>query len=197
MNKELSILLLNRVKDAPYLDRTSGMVQVFERSIENEAGGTTVKKIPVTSSATFQDCGRKLADMIPNSKCKGMLYFEDGGISSPTPVRAGMQYTSRLRLVCWLNTERITGAANMQLTARAVTDLITRLTGNPFNCAPFSRVTVKVDAIPVQDKAIFNKYDYSEADLQYLMSPYEYFGIDLQVTYYVANTCIENITPIK
>lgn len=192
MNKELSLILLSKLKEAPYLDRTSGLVQVINRVIDTGDGAFINKRIPVAA-----DCSGIQADMIPDSRYKGMLYFEDGGVAAPIKARNGWQYTSKLRLVCWLNTQLITGDDSTLLSARVITDIATRLSGNPFSSAPFSRIAVSISNIPVQDAAIFNKYDYSEAETQYLMPPYEYFALDLSVTYTIAGSCVSEVVAIS
>ena len=199
MNKELSVILRDKIADAPYLERLSGLVQVFEKTIavDGEAGRTIKKKIPVTSFATFQECesnNQAQVAMVPNSKYKGILYFEDGGINTPTPSRGGMQYISRLRLVCWLNTKLITGQTDMSLTTRVIADILGRFAGNPFNVSPFTKIAVKVANIPAQDKSIFSPYDYSEAETQYLMAPFEYFALDLNISYTIPFLCVTDIS---
>jgi len=193
MNKELSLILLGKLQDAPWLSRTSGVVQVVNRVIDTGDGTFITKRIPVASYATTLDCSSTQADMIPDSSTKGMLYFEDGGVTAPVKARTGWQYTSKLRLVCWLNTQLITGDDTTLLSARVITGIATRLSGNPFSSEPFSRIAVSISNIPVQDATIFSKYDYSETETQYLMSPYEYFALDLSVTYTIAGSCVSEV----
>lgn len=195
MNKELSVILLNKLGTPYYLDRTSGLVQTFERVIESDGGAAVTKRIPVSSFATFQECTanpQAQISMVPNSKFKSVLYFEDNGITGPTMVRAGAEYLSRVRLVCWLNTKLIAGQSNMGLTTMIISDIIKKLSGNPFNSSPFTKIAVKIGSIPPQDKSIFSKYDYSEKETQYLMAPFEYFALDLNVTYTIPFGCVDD-----
>lgn len=197
MNKEIALVMLDRIKDAPYLDRVSGLVQTFTQTREADGGRTVQRKIPVTSFATFQDCADKpqpQIDMIPNSRYKSVLYFEDQGISAPTPGRHGFDYISKIRLVCWLNTNLIAGQPNMLMTAQILNDIVGKLcVPNPFNVQPFTRISVKVANIPNQDRGIFSKYDYDDAETQYLMPPFEYFAIDFNVYYTVLKDCLPPI----
>lgn len=197
MNKEVALLLLDKIKSAPYLDRVSGLVQTFEKVYEDELGRAIKKRLPVSSFASFQDCADKpqpQIDMIPNSRYKSLLYFEDQGISSPTQNRLGFDYISRIRLVCWLNTKLIAGQSNMLMSAQVINDLVGKLVGiNPWNVAPFTRISVKVAGIPNQDKGIFSKYDYREEESQYLMPPFEYFAIDFNVYYTIPKDCLPPI----
>jgi len=197
MNKELSLILLSKLQDAPWISRTSGVVQVVNRVIDTGDGTFVTKRVPLAAYATSQDCGGTQADMIPDSSYKGMLYFEDGGVTAPVKARTGWQYTSKLRLVCWLNTQLITGDDSTLLSARVITDIATRLSGNPFSNTPFSRIAVSISNIPMQDATIFSKYDYSETETQYLMAPYEYFALDLSVTYIIAGSCVNEVVAIS
>lgn len=196
MNKELSIIILDKIKDAPYLDRVSGMVQVYDKVIEAEEGVTVTKKIPITSFACFQDCAttsQAQVAMIPDSRYKSLLYFEDGGVSGPVKVNGGMQYQSKLRIVCWLNTKLINGQTNMLMSGQIMTDIIKKVSGNPFNLTPFTRIAVKVSNIPIQNADIFSPYDYSEQETQYLMAPFEYFALDLLVSFVIPFDCMPEI----
>ena len=195
MNKELSLALLSKLSDIVYLDRTSGCVQVVESVIEGDNSLSITKKIPVTSLATYTDTidNAQLVDMIPDGSYMGMLYFEDNGINNAVKKTGGMSYVSRLRLVCWLNTQRITGKSDMLLCSRVMSDVIERITAGVYNSGPFLRIQANVENIPVQDSAIFSKYDYSETQTQYLMAPFEFFAIDLVVNFIVPFNCSSEI----
>jgi len=224
MTKELSLILLQKINDAPYLDRKSGLVQTFDKVMEMTDAGAITKRIPVTAFATLAQCNnQRMTHMIPDSSYKGMVYFEDYGTRPTGPDRSGYSYSSNIRLVCWLNTNRISGSADMLLSAVIINDLIKKLTANKLGNyslprylitdagfqlitddgipllsegggVQFTKLNVTVTAIPVQDNRIFSKYDYSEKETQYLMSPFEYFAIDLSVNYSIPAACGNDIT---
>lgn len=194
MNKAIAIFLRDKLA-APYLDRTSGLVQVFEKVTEGENGLAIAKRIPVTSSASWQECNTKLPlqEMVPNSAYKGMLYFEDGGIALRNAAR-GVEYTSRLRAVVWLNTKLIKNAPDSAIAAQIQAEMISRINSIVYqNSGVFTRIVAKVVNIPVADKNIFSKYDYEEKTVQYLMSPFDFFALDVQVDFTIPDACLKPI----
>lgn len=204
MNKQLSILLVGTIGSANYLDRVSGLAQVVTTIIPGEGDTSTQKKFPVTSFTTAEQCSGKtheLYDLIPDSSKKSLLYFEENGATSLIEKKtAGNIYQSRLRLICWLNPNRISNASNKDNIGVAVmNDIIKRLTAQSYFHDTINRlfasVVVKVEAIPEKNPNLFSKYDYSEKETQFLMHPFDYFGLDLLVQYMVPYACINNFSP--
>ena len=68
-----------------------------------------------------------------------------------------------------------------------------RVDMNPENVSFFQGLSVSVSRIPKQDASLFSRYTYDETDAQYLMPPYEYFGIELRCTYRINPDCISQI----
>lgn len=198
MNKQIALLLLSKLSDATYLDRTSGLVQVVRKYFESEEGFKTEKRFPYSHSATFQELATMDKAMIPNSKYKSCLYFEDRGIDSSGMIRGNVQYTSRLRLVCWLNMQIINGLYEPAATSKIMADIIFRLLEiQNLNEDPFSRVTVKLTSIAEQSQDIFSAYDYAETQSQYLMPPFDFFAIDFLVSFSMSNTCPREINVVN
>jgi hypothetical protein len=193
MNKEVAKVILATFSDANYLDRTSGVVQVFQRVVEVEEGVSVVKRIPYSDSATYQETALMSKAMIPNSNFKSCLYFEDFGITPAGFNVSRSGFLSRLRVVCWLNMDRIAGAHNTAFAAAIQGDLMKRIKSvMNYSNGTFYRMTAKIAGIPVQSDAIFANYDYDQAATQYLFPPYDYFAIDIETTFEVADKCIES-----
>jgi hypothetical protein len=198
MNKALSLVLLSALGDLPYIDKKTGVVQVVLRPI-TENGETAYRKIPVSTLATSQECEapeHSGVDMIPDSQYKGMLYFEDRGSGVGARRASAQQYQSDLRLVCWLNTERISGEPDMTLSGKAINQIIGILTKRIPVVSPFLNINVVVTRIPEQSANIFSPYDYPEGRTQYLFSPYDFFAIDLRVSFDLAKNCSPDIIPV-
>lgn len=198
MNKPLSLVLLSALGDLPYIDKKTGVVQLIEKPV-NVSGETIFKKIPVSTLATSQECGAadlSAVDLIPDAKYKGLLYFEEKGSSIGVRRSSTQQYKSDLRLVCWLNTLRINGGVpDMLLAAKAMNQIIQILTGTIPNSSPFINIGVAIARIPEANSGLF-PYDYDEKRTQYLFSPYDFFAIDLSVSFDLARNCKPDIVPI-
>lgn len=192
MNKPLSLILLDSLGPLPYIDKKSGIVQVLEKVIQTNAGSMT-KKIPFSTLATIKEVTQpetRLVDMVPDSSFKGILYFEDKGIRFGNRSASTQEYISDLRLVCWLNTEKISGVLDMSIAPQLMQDLITKLTARSISSAPFMIINTRVSSIPPVTPAIFAEYDYDEARTQYILPPFDYFAIDLTVSFRISKKCI-------
>lgn len=195
MNKPLSLVLLAAIGDLPYIDRKSGIVQVISKKIKVSDSEFVIKKYPVSTIADLASCQNNTNaytayDMIPNSKLKGLLYFEDNGTTILGRRSSSQQYNSNMRLVCWLNTKNIKGTgADLTLGAKVMNNLIQLLTASSFNSEPFINILVKVTKIPEMNADIFSPYTYDETVTQYLMSPFDFFAIDLNISFYLPRNC--------
>jgi hypothetical protein len=176
MNKEVANILLAALDGATYLDRTSGVVQVVVRQVivDQEQGISITKRVPYSSSATFLEQAKMSEMMVPDSRYKSCLYFEDGGIVASEPLNVrGVQYLSRLRLVCWLNMKDIAGG---------------------YDTAETAKIRPRITNIPIQSQVIFQNYDYDETVSQYLFPPFDYFALDIETTFRLGDPCIESFT---
>ncbi len=198
MNKELAKIFLGTLYGATYLDRTAGVVQVVIRKVmvDQENGISIERRVPYSDSATFEEAGKMSQAMVPDSKYKSCLYFEDQGIAvGDTFGGRGPVYTSRLRVVCWLNMERIVGAYDTAVTTQIMADVIKRIRAlNNSNKGVFISIRPKVVAVPIQDAAIFSPYNYDETVSQYLMPPFDFFALDIETTFTIGDPCIQSFT---
>lgn len=203
MNKGIANILLNRLGTLPFIDLYGGIVSVQEKEdfFVDEIhpnGKKVLNKFPVACDVIDHNvCAvpGKLVPMIPDSKRKGILYFEDMGVVSNGRKGIYMDFTSSLRLVVWLNTKHINLNPCFELTMPVMAHILSRLTNvNPFNSNNFLRINISVNKIPQANKDIFSKYTYDLAITQYLMQPFEFFALDLLVNYSILPSCINEIT---
>jgi hypothetical protein len=132
--------------------------------------------------------------LVPDSKRKGILYFEDLG-TKYAGIKSGRNtYTSVLRVICWLNTTFIEKSSCHEITAPVMNEIIKRFCSNPyFSQDGFTKIFVSVSGFPKNGKEIFAAYTYDEAITQYLLPPYESFAIDFNISFAVADNCISEI----
>lgn len=203
MNRYLSIILMNRLKDLPYITKPGGLVQTILKGVNNGSERLPVKRIPA-SMIHMPKPGCELVTSpnlhyIPETKEKGIFYFEDNGVSfdlgRPTP--ALNYYRSRLRLVVWLNQRLISDQFDVTLSARVMNEMISLLTPNVnMSSEVLKNIHVEVSDIPAQSSEIFNRYDYDEKESQYLMAPYDFFAVDLDVSFGIPKNCPVPVVPI-
>ncbi len=200
MNKELCSVLKNKLSALPFVDMLAGMAQTLtqeDTTNSGEEGGTTTitKRFPVADD-TNQDAtifGKEIR-LSPESGRRSIIYFEDFGISAGDKLHGLTQYNSSIRLIAWLNRERLTGNTYAPVSGAIMATIINALVSkNPENINIFTRLVVSVARIPPQDPALFGRYTYNEAERQYLRPPFEFFGIDFTAKYFVSPNCLTTL----
>lgn len=203
MNKYLSLVLMTRLLNLPYIQKYGGIVQTIQKVIPVAGSDKPViKRIPISAvheaPANCQDLTTATSiQFIPESKLKGMLYFEDGGsVMDTTKRHTGLVFwRSRMRLIVWMNQKLISETYNIELAAMAMNEMITLLCTNPVNMDVFKSLQVKVASVPSATSALFSEYDYDEKETQFLMPPYDFFGIDLDVYFGIPKGCRVPVVP--
>lgn len=194
--------MMTRLLNLPYIEKYGGVVQTIQKVIPGaEADKPTIKRIPI--SAVHQapaNCSLAEAiniHFIPEVKLKGLLYFEDGGVSLDTSKRHSQLnfYRSRLRLVVWLNQKLIKQEFDIELGSIAMNEMINLLCTNPVNYDAFKNVSAKVAVIPPATSSLFSEYDYNEKETQFLMPPFDFFAIDLDIFFGIPKGCKVPVEP--
>lgn len=192
MIKELCNDLKTKLIEGGFLsliDVYAGLVQTVMYKIPDENENIITKRMPVSYDTTLQaECSNigKERAIIPDSTKKGIIYFEEnGGLNLVRDLSGGRKmYRGTIVLVCWMNRNNSIGQTYGKIGKAAYDQITSKLKGK-INSEYF----INLQAKPVrfrQDAAIFNKYTYDETVLQYLRPPFEYFAIDLTVSFITA-----------
>lgn len=189
MNQAIAAIIKAQIADLDFIDKIAGLVAVQYMNITNESGVKVQKSYPVACCTTADDCKQgNYNDLAPDSKYKSVTYFEDGGISFDRSESHWDYFTSRLRMVCWLNVKKILEEAcdgTCTYSSHAIADIIRHLPEFPQNIAPFDNVYTEVTSQVIRSNSIFAPYTYNELQTQYLMAPYDYFALELTTTFAV------------
>jgi hypothetical protein len=164
--------------------------------IEGERDSVLRFTIPVSTDTNIAPCGPyDLPDqaLVPDSSQKGILYFEDnGGQITGSRGSYGNSYVWNVRLVMWLNKNLITGNAYSMISANVVTAIMSGIGAydvNPKNNYPFTGLLVR-GTNQVQGAQVFSRYTYKEEVRQYLMAPFEAYGLDLRLSFTLNPACV-------
>ena len=190
MTGALAAILLTHLQGLPFADRLAGLVRTV--TITGEDGKR--KAFPVACNVTNADCtAGRYQDLVPDSSRKSVMYFEDGGTVLTGLLKGDPQFRSTIRLIGWLNLKKM-GLTDCDFATTAITNIIKNLPWAEFNSPANGFVRVKLTGLNVLEKssAIFSRYTYDEAVTQYLLYPYDYFGLNLTVEYTVRRSCIED-----
>ena len=198
MIKELCKTLRDRLQfkaDLPFIDVYAGLVQTATYKIEDENGNPVTKRLPVSYDTNLAaGCGSSPEKALtPDSTKRGIIYFEEnGGVQVVKNLSGGrVQYKASLIAVLWLNRQKITGDAYSEISAKAYHDVIGKLKNRSISM-PFVNLNVQ-DTRFRQEPSIFAKYSYDETVLQFLRPPFEYFAIDLTVSFILKGGCLPAI----
>lgn len=196
MNAIIANILKDKLGTLVFIDKAAGLVQVAERAQPTEIEGAfVVNRFPISNDVDFEECFRSgcFKDLVPNSKNKGILYFEDFGCTPTGHQKGGFQYRSKIRLVCWVNNKLIQGKECSSIAHLFITEIRNKLETGPFNQSNVSRINITASNIVSNDYKLFERYTYPKEILKYLMHPYEAFGIDFNVEFTMSKSCMPEI----
>lgn len=175
------------------IDTFSGMVQTVTYKEQNSDGNPITKRMPVSYDTNIAKCvGTIERDLVPDSSKKGLLYFEENGrFQVVKELSAGRRmHRGSVLLVCWMNRRKSVGDNYTEVTKLAYDEIVSKLYG-VIPSDIFINLKVKPAAFR-QDSAIFARYTYEETTMQYLRPPFEFFAIDLTVSFVIG--CAKEIT---
>lgn len=187
MNKALASILKTKLAALNYFERTAGLVQKIEMAAPADGSASSqILKFPISADITFLTARREnlLLDLIPNSSSRGVAYFEDKG----SKVLEKGKYQSSLRLICWYDGKQFYQDPILYEPV-VMANVIAAISGQRYNADPFAGLYVKAGAI-VSDASIFSPYSYDEKTTQYLMPPYSFFAVDLELEYRINTSCL-------
>lgn len=194
MNQAIANIIRGHIEGLDFVDKISGMVAPLTFDIKGPDNSTVQKTFPIACCVSADDCKEgAYNELMPNSAYKTVIYFEDGGVSFNRHEGHWKYYTSKLKLVCWINVAKILGDACNEgtactLSAHLIVEILRAIPEFPGHHAPFNHVYTEVLGQDIRNPSIFSAYTYDEKHSQYLMYPYDYFALDLQTTFAV---CME------
>lgn len=195
MIKEICNALKERLIEGVPLklvDTISGMVQTVTYKDLDENENPITKRFPVSYDTNMQICGRgPEMDLVPDSSKKGLVYFEESGSFQKIKDLSGGRSMQRgnVLLVCWMNRRKSVGDSYKEVSKLGYDEIMKKLSGViPSDLFLNLRVT---SARFRQDSSVFTRYTYEETVLQYLRPPFEYFAIDLTISF--ITTCSPEI----
>jgi hypothetical protein len=195
MNEKIANILKSRLEGLPFVDKLAGLVRPMRIEVISD-GGRAPKTFPVSSDLSFNDVEKgKYKDLIPQSKYNSIIYFEDNGTSLAYRERGRVGFVGRLNLVGWLNLDKInclkTGSTE------AILSILSTFPEGHFSVDELREIRITAVSEVVKSNAIFARYSYDEIKTQYLLHPFDYFALAINVEYWVKLNCVQpiNITP--
>ncbi len=201
MNQAIANIIKDHIDGLSFIDKIAGLVSTQYMNITDENGVKVQKAYPVACCTTADDCKEgAYNDLTPNSAYKTVIYFEDGGVSFQRAQGVFRYYQSRLRLVCWINVAMLNADGcytDLPCTASTniIVDIIRSLPDFPTDYDPFMQVRFEITNQVIRSNSIFSQYTYNETQTQYLMSPYDFFALDIVTNFAICMTATSDYDP--
>lgn len=183
-------MLLSRIQaaDLAFVDKTAGLTRAI-------VDGRLDKPVTLPVACTVNDplaCdATTLADLLPDPHYRSILFFEGDSMPRKITRKAiGTSYEVRLRIVVWLNCEKLGGACDCgDVPQMQLMDLLNHRIPDT---STFRRIHVSVPGGgPARGSDIFSRYTLSEKNTQYLHYPFSAFALDVTVTFMLMPGCTE------
>lgn len=190
MISQVGDIIIDRIEDLPFMDKYAGVVRIARYKDPTAEGTAKTKIFPVSCKITEEQCddGRYM-DLCPDSKKKSVLYLEDTSLR-PTKKNGHIwEFTATYDLICWLNMPKL-GFSDCSYSGIAIAGILKKIATRPFNSGIYQLVNIQFAGQKPKSINPFAKYTYDETITQFLLYPYDYFALMLQVDFRVDMRCI-------
>ena len=181
MTHEAARLLAERLQPL-YEQRIVTVLSGLVKTATQEKEGKTIR-FPVSFDTVTQPVEMKDADLVPDSRQRGILYFEGDDATVTRSEPNYTRYSANLRMVFWYNAKRyqLNGDHPESIHTALMAAVLHYLNKGPKVPTLLQAFQFEITRV-VQDN-LFSKYTYREEKSQFLLSPYYAFGIDLTATF--------------
>ena len=179
MNDAIAELLRDRIESLAFVDKICGLVHVVTKQ---RAGKEVTIPVGINVTDALQCGDAEILDMVPDERYRTIVYFEGAGITNTRSRTRGTTWTSKIRLVCWVNTKKLNG--DPMAAGKIIREFLGQLHHGPYNDGAFMGIRHRIEGMPIQGPELFSRYTYNEAVRQYLMpGRFDAFGIDIITTF--------------
>ena len=168
-----------------FADRTGGLVRVMNDSRKSERS----YPVEVNQDKKLGD-NQYLRHLVPDSSLTSVMYFEQTG--SPRVVEEHNNwslYEGSLSLVCWFNYQKVD--PDMYDPSYLKAEIKNAIPFKIGKVGCINTITCSISGDSENDGGIFDKYSYTDSESQYFKYPYEYFVLELDISYRLVNDCYE------
>lgn len=168
--------------EGDYFDVKAGLVYPIEIQIEGKRKKYPFRLEPVDICESEA--------VTPDSSKMSVMYFEEmTDLKSLGRKMNSVFYTTEVRLVFWVNKNK-TGNVSTGSIAQNLINQISKI--EPFNSGIYSAISPAVICQEQRNEKVFTKYGYNA--LPYMVKPYDFFSLRLQITYNSGCESAINIT---
>lgn len=191
--------IINEVKTLPFVDKYAGVVRTINYETTDKDGRKLRRSFPADCQTTFNDAdcnsGRYL-DLCPDDSKKSVMYLEDTGFRLVKREGHFQYFKANYDLIVWLNLPKL-GASGCTYSAVAMAGVIKALPLQPQNYGLYHLTRIQPTGQKPKSVNPFAKYTYEESVTQFLLYPFDYFVLTLDVDFRIDLRCvtIESLNP--
>lgn len=189
MINDIANILKSQIEDLNWIETIEGIVKPLKY---RQKGGKEVT-IPAVINATPTLCQQgKYLDLLPDTKKKSIIYFEDGGFDEIDSFSCHyLRYEAILKLICWVNLKLINQTYNS--TTLLEQSIIKAIPYQITNSSPYIKITATMNKMLKKGADLFTDYSHDEIQSQFITYPYDCFGIEWKVEFSIHKSCINEV----
>lgn len=179
IDRVLHLFAQDIAAELPIFSKTGGQVRPVKIN-----DGSKIKTVPASVSA---DPTEAVVHLSPDSRESGILWFEAGPTRVGKEIGGVLPLENDVRLVAWLNLKKIAPPDTSLVVAKLLE--IMRAEFSPTaGHALRNRTTVFLGDVPT-DPSIFSRWDFAEAESQFLLPPFDFFALNFRVHHVWSMRC--------
>jgi len=194
----LEPLLIGGSGENPFIDKLAGVIKTVVTSDLDSQNRPVRKSFPVACGISYSEClkSNRYLDLVPNGKLKSIVYLEDNGLRIVGTNGNKNQWKASYKLVGWLNQKEM-GYDDCSITSLIINEIINKFPelpvqiNSPSEWSKYQRLLIEVEGQDPKSYNPFSKFSYDEDKTQYLMYPFDYFSLNLTVSFEMNKKCIE------
>jgi hypothetical protein len=170
-----------------FIDKIGGLIRPISFDARNSENANDTITLPVSCDYSPETCNQEqLTEFVPDESYLSVIYFEGNAINYRDLNSKYYEGNTNLRLVCWLNMPKL-GTIECNSSIDIIQQIISEIP-KTLTIANMINVRISTGAIE-KNNSIFSAYTYDEKATQYLMPPFDYFAININVQFWLARAC--------
>ncbi|MDQ3047057.1 MAG: hypothetical protein M3R27_05865 [Bacteroidota bacterium] len=195
---EVGNIVRDKLAVLSFIDKLTGVVKVITMTDVDSDNKPVKKTFPVSCDTSFTECvnDQKYKDFMPNSSLGCMVYLEDQGLRPEGTNGSKEKWKATYKLIGWINSAKL-GYSDCSITGQIVATIMKKFPITAFNQGIYHTIMIKVASQdPKTGANPFVRYSYDEDKTQYLMFPYDYFSLNVEVSFEINKKCISDFVAL-
>lgn len=197
MNQDIAnylkgLLTAQGATTAVWISTIAGLVWPLRRTTSEQ---TSI--YPVSCDHNADECDEnQYIELIPKNGLRSIIYFEErqgATLVERMPHRI-FKYETVLRLVCWFDKRKFMNPSACLVRSLLVHDIISNIDFGYTNSSPYRRIHINSVSEVEHSRDIFSAYTYDEDLSQFMFEPYDFFALDIKLTFELGAECIAEIS---